>query len=237
MAKRSSLIKNKSMREKVYAEEKKAKIQTKLQRRLALRRAEEADPTLREERLKQNVPTTVENSKEWIGDGWQGADRKRGENEGIDRRTLPVQFAEDDDDGLQRLDMAGLEDLFPEDLSAFTIPLAQEPVQRGENVGNETQTESPEASTSAQTLDTEPPSRGLVLITTAPHPCFETLDFAKDFQSLLGGPDYAQIVPRKTARFELSKISRWAASREYSALVVIGEDHRQPSRRFILFKM
>ncbi len=232
MAKRSSLIKNKSMREKVYAEEKKAKIQAKLTRRLAQRKAEDANPTLREERLKTNVPTTIENSKEWIGDGWQGADRKRGNNEGIDRRTLPVQFTEDEQD----LDMAGLEDLFPEDTSAFSIPQVSKPVQSEENLDDGMTNEIPEASTSAQTLDEVPPSRGLILITTAPHPCFETLDFARDFQSLLGGPEFAQIVPRKTARFELSKISRWATNRGYLALVVIGEDHRQPSTNIFSVK-
>jgi ribosome production factor 1 len=209
-------IKNKAVRSTLYQRERKDKTQAKLARRLALREAEQAEPALRTERLAANVPRTVENTREWVGAGFIG----RPGSQAVDRRAMPVELV-DDGEGGQRLDLAGLEDLFPDEEPLRMLPTDAEPSEPAQ----------PEASTSATTLDDvdEKPGRGRVLITTAPKPAEDTLAFLGDLENLLGGPDFAQIVPRKTTRFVLSKVTRWAAKRGYSAIVVVGEDLKRPA--------
>lgn len=204
-------IKNKAVRSTLYAREKKDKTSAKLSRRLAQRQAELANPALKAERLATNVPRTIENTREWVGEGFKG---QRGAVETVDRRAMPVQLV-DDGEGGQRLDLAGLEDLFPDEEPLRMLP---------------TEAPQPEASTSAVPLDAEEkPGGGRVLLTTAPKPAEETLLLLADLQNMLGGVNFAQIVPRKTTRFVLSKVTRWAAKRGYSAIIVVGEDLKKPA--------
>lgn len=127
---------------------------------------------------------------------------------------MPVQLV-DDGEGGQRLDLAGLEDLFPDEEPLRMLP---------------TEAPQPEASTSAVPLDAEEkPGGGRVLLTTAPKPAEDTLLLLADLQNMLGGVNFAQIVPRKTTRFVLSKVTRWAAKRGYSAIIVVGEDLKKPA--------
>ena len=68
-----------------------------------------------------------------------------------------------------------------------------------------------------------------ILLTTFPRPHNRTYLFLQEFASLLGGKKHAHFFPRKHARFELSKVCRWAAKRDYGAIVVVGEDqHDEP---------
>ncbi|KAI0629238.1 Brix-domain-containing protein [Trametes polyzona] len=60
-----STIKNKVKREEVARKQKKAKRQEKLQRRLAQAKAEADDPLLKKKRLAQNVPRTLDNTREY----------------------------------------------------------------------------------------------------------------------------------------------------------------------------
>ena len=164
---------------------------------------------MKADRLRANVPRTVENSRVWVGEDADG--------EVVDARTVPVKVlpgAEGDES--IRLDMAGLEDLFPQETP---IHMQQ-----------------PEASTSQQRIEEEAeapvkqlPGHGKVLITTSPRPSKAMFSYLKELQSLLGGDRYSSVIPRKNKRFVLSKVCTWAAERGYSALVVVGEDHKEPS--------
>ncbi|KAG8689459.1 hypothetical protein FRC09_012414 [Ceratobasidium sp. 395] len=60
-----SLIKNRHKREDVHRSKKKAKGQEKLRRRLALAEAERKDPSLKQRRITENVPRTLENTREF----------------------------------------------------------------------------------------------------------------------------------------------------------------------------
>ena len=150
---------------------------------------------------------------------------------------MPVQLVSGDaaDEGAvvdptaMRLDMAGLEDLFPDEEPLRMGPIASTSAQDPEAPAQSANDAEADDAAADGAESSEPKPRGLVLITTAPHPCDATLAFADEFASLLGGPGYAQIVPRRTAKFELSKVCKWASKRGYSALVVIGEDHGDPS--------
>ena len=69
------------------------------------------------------------------------------------------------------------------------------------------------------------------LITTSPGkpPAPYTRDFLEDLRALLGGEKRADIVPRRSPKFELGKVARWARGRGYGAIAVVGEDHAKPS--------
>lgn len=73
-----------------------------------------------------------------------------------------------------------------------------------------------------------------VLITTSPGkpPAPYTRDFLEDLRALLGGDKRADIVPRRSPKFELGKVARWARGRGYGAIAVVGEDHAKPSGSF-----
>ncbi|KAI0819674.1 Brix-domain-containing protein [Trametes gibbosa] len=60
-----STIKNKVKREEIARKQKKAKGQEKLQKRLAQAKAEANDPLLKKKRLAQNVPRTLDNTREY----------------------------------------------------------------------------------------------------------------------------------------------------------------------------
>ena len=57
-------IKNKIKRSEVYHKLKSDKAQDKFKRRQQLKKEEAADPSLKEERLAENVPGTLENLRE-----------------------------------------------------------------------------------------------------------------------------------------------------------------------------
>ncbi|KAH7335462.1 Brix-domain-containing protein [Rhizoctonia solani] len=60
-----SSIKNKIKREDVHHSSKKSKAQEKLKRRLALKEAERKDPSLKKKRVSENVPRTLDNTREF----------------------------------------------------------------------------------------------------------------------------------------------------------------------------
>jgi len=197
-------IQNKMKRSAVFQTAKREKAKAKLQKRLAQRKAEALDPALREERLKKNIPRTVENSKTWVG-----LDR---DGNVVDRRTVPVQLLPTGGEDMQ-LDMAGLESLFPDEQAMHFAPTASTSKQAIQNVQSPILRE----------------SNDKILITTSPKPSKDIFPFLKEVQSLFGGNQYVDIIPRKNARFQLSKVCKWANQRGYNALVIIGEDHKHPS--------
>ncbi|KAK4699175.1 hypothetical protein P7C70_g7087, partial [Phenoliferia sp. Uapishka_3] len=84
----------------------------------------------------------------------------------------------------------------------------------------------------AQPAPGEPaPPEAKILITTSPGkpPSLFTKDFCDDLQALLGGKGRADIVPRRSPKFELGKVARWARGRGYGAIAVVGEDHSKPT--------
>lgn len=207
MVERDRAIKNAARREHLSQQSAKSKSKAKLSRRLEIKKAEAADATgeLKRKRLAENVPRTIERTKEWVGgdgaelDGEDEDAAKDGQEDKGDARTRPVRIKSSTANGANNgegegdieLDMAGLEDLFA-------------PLQNEE--------------------DPNHPPRGPILLTTSPRPHGPTYAFLNELQSLLGGKKYAEVLPRKNARFELSRVVKWAKKRGYSAIMVVGED-------------
>lgn len=243
MVQREREVRNAARREHLHQQSKKDKRKAKLQRRMDLKKAERSDAAgqLRAQRLATNVPRTIENTREWLG-GEDAVEEQsdansvdeddesydenidsdvdeqarkaktaaKGKGKAVnddtadtgDARTRPVRIKSgtgEDGDDLV-LDMAGLEDLFP-----------------------------PSTVDDALNADGSIPPPKPILLTTSPRPHNQTYSFLQEFGNLLGGKKYAHFLPRKHARFELSKVCGWAVKRGYGAIVVVGEDqHDEP---------
>ncbi|GAA5877319.1 hypothetical protein JCM16303_006242 [Sporobolomyces ruberrimus] len=76
-----------------------------------------------------------------------------------------------------------------------------------------------------------PTTEPKVLITTSPGkpPAPFTKTFLDDLQALLGGKKRADVVPRRSPKFEMGRVARWAKGRGYGSIMVVGEDHAKPS--------
>ncbi|GAA5989079.1 hypothetical protein JCM11641_002297 [Rhodosporidiobolus odoratus] len=116
-----------------------------------------------------------------------------------DARTRPAPVTVNEETGDVHVDMGTLSNLFP---------AAPEPVEGA-----------------------PPRTEPKVLITTSPGkpPSLFTKAFLEDFQALLGGKSRADVVPRRSPKFELGRVARWARKRGYGAIAVVGEDHQKPS--------
>lgn len=73
-------------------------------------------------------------------------------------------------------------------------------------------------------IPTGPPR---ILITTSPSATKDTYAFCDDLKNIFPGGEFFK--RPKGRGFELGRISRWAAKREYHALVIVNEDHKSPS--------
>lgn len=118
-----------------------------------------------------------------------------------DPRTRPAKVEVDEATGDVRVDLGSLATLFP-------------------------------ASTTTHDPNLPLPNEPKILITTSPGkpPSLLSKDFLEDLQALLGGKNRADIVPRRSPKFELGKVARWARGRGYGAIAVVGEDHAKPSK-------
>lgn len=120
------------------------------------------------------------------------------DGEYADPRTRPAPVTVNEQTGDVTVDMGTLSNLFP---------IAPEPSQ-------------------PLTTTTEPK----VLITTSPGkpPAPFTKTFLDDLQALLGGKKRADVVPRRSPKFEMGRVARWARGRGYGCIMVVGEDHAKP---------
>jgi ribosome production factor 1 len=216
----TSQIANKATRSKVSKSLKRDKAQAKLARRVQQKKAEASDPSLREARLKANVPRTIERTKEWLGDDVD------------DERMLPVKVeypaqseeaAEGAEPGLDNVhfDMGRLHDLFAPYMNEEVPPSAptDEPPKPNQEPHPDQGNSVPEDPA------TQPGNQPRTLITTSPRPSEFTLAFVHELGGLFGGSRNCDVIPRKTKRFELTRVCRWACERGYASMVVIGEAH------------
>ncbi|KAJ3331362.1 hypothetical protein HDU76_003380 [Blyttiomyces sp. JEL0837] len=153
-------IRNKHKREEVYNKQRSEKARLKLKKRIKIKKAEEENPELKEERLKSNVPKTIENTREVDETVVEGDDEEVFKSEEID------EFA-----------------------SYFN---GQAPK---------------------------------ILVTTSRRANPNTYEFAEEFCTIF--PD-AQFVKRGP-QFEIKRIVELARKREYTDVVVINEDKKEPN--------
>ena len=66
-----------------------------------------------------------------------------------------------------------------------------------------------------------------ILLTTSPSPTKATYEFLAELRSVFPGSEVRKRL--KGRGFEMGRIARWAAKREYAAMVIVNEDHKKPS--------
>ncbi|KAI8866166.1 Brix-domain-containing protein [Ramicandelaber brevisporus] len=166
-----SQIKNKHKREEVYLRMKKAQGKVKRERRAELRKVERDNPELKEQRLKENVPATLENTREY---------------------DATVVGVDEDGDG-----QGGGED--------------------AEVVADEAEDE-----LASYFVDGVAPK---VVVTTSPKAHAESVKFAMELSDMIPTADYV----RRGNQNDLKKIVQYCINREYTDLMVIKEDHGEPT--------
>ncbi|KAJ1944838.1 Ribosome production factor 1 [Linderina macrospora] len=158
-------VRNKARREEIYGKQKTLKAKAKRQKRKEQKQEESENPELREKRLRENVPATQENTREF--------------------------------------DEAVVAD-------------ADEEVAKDE-----------EEDEFAQYFNGQTPK---VLITTTPNAGGKTVSFVKELVSVIPNLEYI----KRGKKFELQQIIQFCRNRDYTDLMVVSEDHKEPTHLTIV---
>ncbi|KZT06164.1 Brix-domain-containing protein [Laetiporus sulphureus 93-53] len=200
-----SSIKNKVKREEVARRHKKQKRQDKLQRRLALAKAEANDPVAKKRRREQNVPRTLDNTREF------------------DPSILTADPSASTSAAIQ-----------PE-ASTSSVPAehgqAHPPEQQPQDESAADLANDPFAAYFSGAADPSVPPK--VLITTSPKATRVTYDFCNELVNVFPGAEF--IRRKKGKGFEMGRIAGWAANREYSHLMVVNEDMKKPNAITVVY--
>ncbi|PCH44307.1 Brix-domain-containing protein [Wolfiporia cocos MD-104 SS10] len=201
-----SSIKNKIKREEVARKQKREKRQNKLQRRLAQAKAEANDPLAKKKRREQNVPRTLDNTREFDPSILTA-------NPAAASSSSAAQPEASSSSSPQEHGQAHPPDHQPQDESA--ADLANDPF----------------ASYFSGVADPTVPPK--VLITTSQKATRVTYNFCDELVNVFPG---AESIRRKKGRgFEMGRIAGWAANRGYSHLMVVNEDTKKPNAITIVY--
>ena len=236
---------NKEKRQKLHLDRKKAQDSTKRDERFRRRKEEEKDPGLREERLKRNIPLTLERKRVWDEvDG--NVDDLLGvsvDTERLKRQRLAEeahQANDDDDNGLDELD----ED--QDSMIDSESDIAQEEDHSQKTWKARSATEratSPTQSTTSTNLNLTPEAlaaRFPTLFNTENSPTPKILittslnsNLHREAQLLTTLFPHSVYIPRSAHRyshkFSVREISSFASNRNYTALIVLKEDQKKPT--------
>ncbi|MDI1491636.1 MAG: Ribosome production factor 1 [Ramalina farinacea] len=243
---------NKEKRQNLHIKRKKAVDSTKRDERFRRRRDEDKDPKLREERLRHNVPLTLERKRVW-----DDVDRDTGDGLGVsvDVERMKKQKLEDDgQDRAESDDDSELLDGSDTDRDSMIDPASDSESDSNEGAKVEkpkqqstkrTPTEratSPIHSTTSTNLDLtpealalkfptlfsqDPPPTPKILVTTSLN---STLHHEAELLTTLF--PFSVYIPRSSHRyshkFSLREISAFAANRNYTTVLVLEEDQKKP---------
>lgn len=234
---------NKERRQKLHLGRKKAQDGIKRDERFRRRREEDKDPSLREERLKQNIPLTLERKRAWDDVDSDTADllglsidaerlkiRKLGEADERDNAENGSEDKEDDKDSM--IDSAS--DLDSEEEGSHEKPRTKNATERATSpTQSRTSTNlnfTPESLTSRfpSLFTTENLPTPKILITTSLN---STLH--QQAQILTTLFPHSVYIPRSAHRhshkFSIREISSFASNRSYTAVLVLKEDQKKPT--------
>lgn len=234
---------NKERRQKLHLGRKKAQDSIKRDERFRRRREEDKDPSLREERLKQNIPLTLERKRAWddvdsdtgdlLGlsiDAERLKSQKQGEADERDDAENGSEDKEDDKDSM--ID------------SASDLDLEEEGSQEKSRTKNATErATSPTQSRTSTNMNFTPESltaRFPSLFTTENSPTPKILittslnsTLHQQAQILTSLFPHSVYIPRSAHRhshkFSIREISSFASNRNYTAVLVLKEDQKRPT--------
>ncbi|KAI4243737.1 MAG: hypothetical protein L6R40_003350 [Gallowayella cf. fulva] len=243
---------NREKRQKLHIIRKKALDNTRREERFKRRREEDKDPSLREERLRKNIPLTLERKRVWddvdrdTGDGLGvSVDVERLKRQKLDEKApseaedgpeeaLEVQGSDDDRDSM--IDSAS-----DSDAPTKTPPPPPAPSSRRKSATE--RATSPTQSTTSANLDltpsalaarfptlfsTDPPPEPKTLITTSLN---STLHHEARLLTTLF--PHSVYIPRSAHRhshkYSVREIAAFASNRAYTAVLVLKEDQKKPT--------
>lgn len=243
---------NKEKRQNLHIKRKKALDSTKRDERFRRRRDEDKDPKLREERLRRNVPLTLERKRVW-----DDVDRDTGDGLGVsvDVERLKRQKLENDaQDQAESDEPSDLLDGSDNDRDSMIDPAsdsesgseevtkAEKPKQQSTKRTPTERATSPIHSTTSTNLDLtpealalkfptlfsqDPPPTPKILITTSLN---STLHHEAELLTTLF--PFSVYIPRSSHRyshkFSIREISAFAANRNYTSVLVLEEDQKKP---------
>ncbi|CAE6418211.1 unnamed protein product [Rhizoctonia solani] len=200
----SSRIKNKIKREEVHGSSKKSKAQEKLKRRLALKEAERKDPSLKKKRAVENVPRTLDNTRDF-------------NMTIVSADTAPTQSEEVVDEGA---DANGI--------GSRQIAPGQMDIENAEDIAKDEFAVHFDTTAS----DFDPTKTPKVLITTSQKATKTSFQFCEELVSVFPGAEF--IRRKRGHGFEMGRIAGWAANRGYGAMIVVNEDTKKPNAMTIV---
>ncbi|KAJ9114414.1 hypothetical protein QFC20_001557 [Naganishia adeliensis] len=242
-------IANAMKRSEVFKKDKKQKRQAKLDRRLEQRKAErngEEGAELKRQRLATNVPRTLDNTREYDPNSYLTANPESlaslAARRKIVRQEAPAADDSEEDDeeeGSEEEDeepQAGpsrlqgrkargdadeeMDDRFQMDEDMPDAEVGEDDAEAEAEGDEENADEQPEAPPQYMA----PPR---ILLTTSPSPTKATYEFLAELRSVFPGAEVRKRLKGKG--YEMGRIARWAAKREYAAMVVVNEDHKRPN--------
>lgn len=234
---------NKEKRQKLHIERKKAQDSIRRDERFRRRRDEDKDPSLRENRLKQNIPLTLERKRVW-----DEVDRDTGDllgvsvdTERLKRQKLEEARQEDDEDN----ELDGLDGDKDSMIDAGSDSDGEEEIGSTKRSRTRSATEratSPTQSTASTNLDLTPdvlaarfptlfatnPPIPKILITTSLNS-----NLHHEAQLLTTLFPHSVYIPRSAHRyshkFSVREICSFASNRSYTAVMVLKEDQKKPT--------
>lgn len=236
-------VANKEQRQKLHIGRKKAQDSIRRDERFRRRRDEDKDPGLREERLKQNIPLTLERKRVW-----DEVDRDTGDflgvsvdTERLKRQKLEEEARQADDDENELNGQGGDRDSMIDTESDNDEKAV--PVKRPRTRNATERATSPTQSTASTNLDltpeglaarlptlfaTENPPTPKILITTSLNS-----NLHHEAQLLTTLFPHSVYIPRSAHRyshkFSVREICLFASNRSYTAVMVLKEDQKKPT--------
>ena len=235
---------NKEKRQKLQVAQKKARDSTKRDERFRRRREEDKDPSLREERIKQNIPLTLERKRVW-----DTVDRDTGDGLGMSVDVERLKRQKLEEEGEKQKEADATSDGLDEDHDSMIDSASEDEAEKSkprEKSKTRSATEratSPVHSTTSTNVDltpealaarfptlfsTESPPAPKILITTSINSNLH--DEARILTTLFPHSVY---IPRSSHRyghkFSVREISSFATNRNYTAVLVLKEDQKKPT--------
>ncbi|MCJ1478674.1 hypothetical protein MMC13_007355 [Lambiella insularis] len=241
---------NKHKRQDLHIKRKKAREHTKRDERFRRRRDEDNDASLREERVRRNVPLTLDRKRVWdeidrdTGDGLGvSVDVERLKRRKLEEEEEAAAAAAELEDGLDEDSASDGRDSMIESASEAEEDVKDKPrLRKGLRTATERAT-SPVHSTTSTNLDLTPealaarfpslfsmeaPRTPKILITTSINSTLH--NEARLLTTLFPHSVY---IPRSAHhyghKFSIREISSFATNRNYTAVIVLKEDQKKPT--------
>lgn len=240
---------NKERRQSLHVQRKKAQDSIKRDERFQRRREEDKDPSLREKRLKQNIPLTLERKRVWDDVDRDDDDGLLGMSVDIDRlkrRRLEEEEIVDTTDDKEETPLDDLEDDGDSmiDSNSEIDDQQEEPPRNTSKSKSATERAiSPTQSTTSTNLNLTPealakrfptlfaienPPTPKILITTSINS-----NLHHEAQLLTSLFPHSVYIPRSSHyhghKFSVREIASFASNRKYTAVMVLKEDQKKPT--------